>query len=316
MFRTFTIILFLIGPLIPSPASAKEELTLPTSYWALFGAIEGATEFLPISSTGHLLIAERLLNLSLIKQPSPALHAPATKEPKPYTLREALSHYFVVIQGGAILAVLVLYRRFFYRMWRGFLQKDRAGRALLHNLLLAFIPAATLGLIFNKWIHQYLFSMKVIAWGFIVGAGIMILAEKYRVKLSEKVITKDIESLPLSKSLLIGSMQCLALWPGMSRSMTTIVGGYLVGMPRQQAAIFSFLLGAVTLLAAAGYELFKEYHHLRFFNHTHLLLGVMVAFIVANITIRWFINYLGRHGLLLFAFYRIILGVLILFYFK
>lgn len=292
-------------------------------YWMVLGAIEGCTEFLPISSTGHLLIAEKLLDSSQAKfvkdEQDQEIVELANGKREKRTFKETLGHYFVIIQGGAFLAVFVLYWRFFYRMWKGLWGKDREGRILSRNIILAFIPAAVVGLAIGGWIHRHLFSMQIVAWGLIIGAVVMLIAERYKNKYAHKREMKKIkglQELSWGESLLIGGMQCLALWPGMSRSMTTIVGGYFVGLSRQQAAEFSFLLGAVTLMAAAGYELFKEYHYLCLaFNYKHLLVGIIVAFVTASVTIRWFISYLQRHGLGLFAVYRIIVGIAILLFF-
>jgi len=266
----------------------------------IYGIIEGVTEFLPISSTGHLIIASEVLE----KKSSSELK------------KEAINAYLIVIQGGAILAVALIYRSQVWSMVLGILGMNPSGKKLLINLFSAFLPAAFLGLLLDDLIESYLFGLLPVAIALFAGGLFMAWAEK-RKKAMEGSRTnsteKSLEDLTLRSSLLIGFLQCVAMWPGTSRSMMTIVGGYLVGLSRGQAAEFSFLLGLVTLTAAAAYKgLTKGETLLANLEYGPMFFGCLVAGVAAAFSVRWLVGYLARKGLGLFVWYRLVLGLLIL----
>ncbi|MBK9989664.1 MAG: undecaprenyl-diphosphate phosphatase [Verrucomicrobia bacterium] len=285
----------------------------------VLGVVEGITEYLPISSTGHLIIANKALGLTSEsplhgKDGEPLWYKkPSPKYPEgvPLTLKLAADTYVVVIQFGAIAAVALLYWKQVRTMLLGLVGRDAAGLRLLRNLLIAFIPAAGIGFLLSKWI-DLLFSVKVVLAAQVTGAILMILAEVWRKKQSTTRADRDPADLTAPESLGIGLLQCFALWPGMSRSMTTIVGGYLVGLNPRRSAEFSFLLGLVTLTAATIYKSAKSgTAMLTVFGWPNILLGCVVAAITAALSVKFLVNYLSRHGLVAFAIYRLILaGVL------
>lgn len=307
-------------PATVTPAAAPTPAAELSTHDALIlGIVEGVTEYLPISSTGHLIIANQVLGLTSdtplhgkngeslwYKKPSP-------KNPtgEPLTLKLAADTYVVVIQFGAIAAVALLYWRQVRTMLLGLVGRDAAGLRLVRNLLIAFVPAAILGLLLSKWIES-LFSVAAVLAAQVSGAILMFLAEGWRKKQSSARTDRDPSELSGPESFGIGLLQCFALWPGMSRSMTTIVGGYFVGLNPRRSAEFSFLLGLVTLTAATVYKSAKSgTAMLTVFGWPNILLGCVVAAITAALSVKFLVNYLSRHGLVAFAIYRVILaGVL------
>lgn len=270
----------------------------------ILGLVEGITEYLPVSSTGHLIITSSLLGLK----------DPASKG--------AIDAYEIVIQGGAILAVLGLYFPRFVQMFKGLLGKDPAGLKLLVNIAIAFVPAAMVGLVLKKDINAYLFAPGPVVLAFIAGGVYMITVEQWRRgRFSRPRFTSrehGIEDMTPVQALIIGCLQVLSLWPGTSRSMMTITGGYLTGLRPAAAAEFSFLLGVPTLLAATGYTMFKnvreasETHALNFYQQLGakpVLIGVVVSAIAAAVAVRWLVRFLNAHGLTGFGVYRIVLGI-------
>ena len=242
----------------------------------ILGVVEGLTEFLPISSTGHLILAADLLGAT----------------------DERWKVFNIVIQTGAMLAVLWEYRARFFRV----------DLALYRNLVVAFIPAAVLGLAFSKYIKAYLFHAEPVALAFIVG-GFVILAvdrgeRRYRV-----ASTRDMTWLDALK---VGIAQCFALIPGTSRSGATIIGGMLFGLSRPAATEFSFFLAVPTLVAAGGYDLLKNRALLSARDVPIFSVGMVVAFISAFVVIRWLIRYVATHDFRPFAWYRIAFGLLVL----
>jgi undecaprenyl-diphosphatase len=267
---------------------------------AILGLVEGLTEYLPISSTGHLIIVSALLGLDA---------PPETKR--------AVDTYNIIIQGGAILAVLGLYRVRVLSMLRGLVGADRRGLRLFVNLVVAFIPAMILGLLLESTIQRYLFSPipVLVALG-VGGVALLVLTPWQRKHFHEEDEEIDaphyvrLDELTWKQALIIGLMQCVAMWPGTSRSMMTIIGGMLIGLRPKHAAEFSFLLGLPTLGGAcvykAGRELFGEGEHMfDVLQPMPLVIGFVMATISAAIAIRWFVTYLSRHGVALFGWYRI-----------
>ncbi len=261
----------------------------------ILGLVEGITEYLPVSSTGHLLLAQRLLGI-----PSST----------------ASDAFAISIQGGAILAVLGLYRARVASMVRGLLGQDETGKRLALNLIAAFIPAAVLGLLLEKIIKKYLFAGE--AWGLwpVVAAwfvgGIAILAVSWwrRRKGDSPRAGLSLEQLTLRMAVIVGVAQCLAMWPGVSRSLITIVGGVLVGLSLPAAVELSFLLGVVTLSAATAKDAWDNgAEMLAAYGPVPLAIGFFAAWVSAVLAVRWMVGYLKRHGMEIFGWYRVLLAI-------
>lgn len=280
--------------------------------WQAFilGVIEGITEYLPISSTGHLLVAQHLMGIGT---------ATATE-------KAAADTFAICIQGGAILAVLGLYLKRVLQMVRGVLGQDREGLKLAMMLLAGFLPAAVIGLAFNDKIEEKLFGMwpVIIAW--VVG-GVMILATAWWRKRNPAAGNgRELLEMTWKMALIIGLLQCVAMWPGTSRSLMTIVGGLLVGLSIRAAVEYSFLLGVLTLTAAtakkavwkvegldASYDVW--FGGVKLLTDTYsplaLVIGLVAAAVSAAVAVKWLVSYLQSHGLSVFGWYRIALGVVI-----
>lgn len=261
----------------------------------VLGVVEGLTEYLPVSSTGHLLLTQRALGI----EESTAANA-----------------FAICIQAGAIAAVLTLYFQRMSQMARGVLGQDPAGRRLAINLVLAFLPAAFAGLLLEKPIKQYLFGGEewgmwpVVAAWFVGGIAILVVSYFRSRRRETSGGGLDLLQLTWTMALIIGSMQCIAMWPGVSRSLVTIVGGVLVGLSLSAAVEFSFLLGVATLGAATCYDGLKHgAEMLETYGWFTLMLGFAAAWISALLAVRWMVNYLNRHGMQVFGYYRIALAL-------
>ena len=256
----------------------------------ILGLVEGVTEYLPVSSTGHLILASKLIGL-------------ADDANKP-----ALDAFNIAIQGGAIAAVLGLYRERVRSMLRGLLGRDPAGLQLLVNLAVAFLPAALLGPLLGDLIERHLFQVGPVLFALAAGGAWMIWLDRRGAPRG----SLDLDRLYPRRALAIGLLQCVAMWPGTSRSMMTIIGGYLVRLPPTKAAEFSFLLGLVTLSAASIYKGYKVgLPLLEAFGWGMPVLGCIVAAISAAIAVKWMVNFLGKHGLAVFGYYRIVLAMIL-----
>ena len=278
---------------VPADAVASRELT--TAKAALLGLVEGLTEFLPVSSTGHLVVTERLIDVG---------RHPATKD--------AADTYTITIQAGAILAVLVLYWRRLEEMGRGLVGRDAPGRHLLGATLVAFVPAAVVGVALEKPIKDRLFGVWPVIVAWIIG-GVVILVFARRLQERSRLHGVPLESLTIRAALLIGVAQCFALWPGTSRSLVTILAALVVGLSLPAAVEFSFLLGLLTLGAATAYDGLKHGKEMiDTYGLFHPLVGFVVAFVAAVVAIRWMVTYIGRHGLELFGWYRLAIAALAL----
>ncbi len=286
----------------------------------VLGVVEGVTEYLPVSSTGHLIVATHLLGLDS-DQPlrgrdgQPLWYRPPTPQAPagvPLTLKLAADTYTIVIQFGAIAAVALLYWRQFRAMLRGLLGRDPDGARLLRNLVLAFVPAAVAGLALHGWIDRHLFSIGAVVAAQAAGAGLILWAERYRRRRAAQTPPPPAADLSPRQALHIGLLQCVALWPGTSRSMMTIVGGYLAGLDPRRAAEFSFLLGFLTLSAAT---VFKSWQSggamIQVFGWAHVVLGGLVATAAAALAVRFLVNWLSRHGMAVFAYYRLALAAVL-----
>lgn len=252
------------------------------SYFEAFiiAIIEGLTEFLPISSTGHMILASSLLKIN----------------------NQPFSETFeIVIQLGAILAVLFLYiKRFF------------VGINIYIKLFVAFLPTGIIGFLAYKTIKEYLFNPFTVSISLIIGGVILIILDKWSSE--KKSRYNEIEDITYTDALKIGLVQCLSMIPGVSRAAATIFGGVFSGFNRQQAAEFSFLLAIPTMFAASGYDLLKEKDNIHKDDITLLLFGGVIAFVVAVFAVKAFVGFLTKHGFKSFGYYRIALGVLFLIY--
>lgn len=282
----------------------------------LLGLVEGITEFLPISSTGHLILANHFLGLAQTETSIPDWSQENHDQMvNSSSMGKALDAYIIVIQFGAIIAVALLYHSKIRLIILGLFGKNQEGLFLARNLALAFFPAAATGLVFHSVINFYFFNIPSVILALFLGGILMLLVENWRKRRirpdqSERPNCEpELYQLTPRQSLLIGLFQCVALWPGTSRSMITIVGGYTVGLSPYRAAEFSFLLGLPTLSAAALYKILKVgpemYTEL---GWTPILFGMGVAALSAAIVVKWMISYLTKHGLALFAYYRIALA--------
>jgi undecaprenyl-diphosphatase len=264
-------------------------------WWQAFilGVVEGVTEYLPISSTGHLILTTWLMGFS--------------RDPAQW---QAAFTFNIVIQAGAIVAVLGLYRDRVQQMLRGLLGRDQNGKRLVGHLLLAFLPAAIAGLLLEHFIETYLNGPWPVTIGLLVGGGVMLWvgSDPERYGMQGHTVT----TISWQQALLIGCGQCLALWPGMSRSMVTIVTGLLLGMRITAAAEFSFLLGLITLGAATVYKAVQGgTAMLQQFALLPVLLGFATATVSAALAVSWLVGFLQRRGVTPFGWYRLLLAVLL-----
>lgn len=247
----------------------------------ILGLVEGITEYLPVSSTGHLLIAQRLLGIEE---------------------GEAANAYAIAIQAGAIVAVLGTYRHRVSGMVQGLMGRDAAGLGLALCLIAAFLPAAVLGLLFDDAIEQHLFGVKPVIAAWVVG-GIVILALTRWVAARREGL--ELGQLTWRAAVLIGFIQAIAMWPGTSRSLVTILGGLAVGLSLAAAVEFAFLLGVLTLTAASAYSIIKSGDGmLGSYGWPALLTGFLAAWVSAALAVKWMVAWLNRHGLALFAWWR------------
>jgi len=272
---------------------------------AVLGIVEGLTEYLPVSSTGHLLLAQRMMGLTgpLSEQADPDGRAAEAKD--------AADAYAICIQAGAIVAVLGLYFRRVRQVGRGLRGQDPAGVRLFQNLLAGFIPAAVIGLAFNEPIKDNLFGPwpVVFAW-FVGGAAILAVVRARRRNGHDPHRGQTLDELTWKLALIIGFAQCIAMWPGVSRSLVTIVGGILVGLSLTAAVEFSFLLGVITLGAATCYDALKHGPlMLEHYSPTTLAVGLLFAFLSAVIAVKWMVAYLQNHSMAVFGYYRIAIAV-------
>lgn len=251
----------------------------------ILGVVEGVTEFLPISSTGHLILAGDLLDFN----------------------NERGKLFEIVIQSGAILAVIWEYRVRIARVISG-LGRERLANRLILNLVIAFVPLAVLGLLFKKAIEAHLFKPVPVALAFIVGAFVILWAERRQ----HTIRVETVDDMTPLDALKLGLAQTLALIPGTSRSGATIIGGLLFGLSRKAATEFSFFLAIPTLIAATVYSLYKERALLSFDDIGMWAVGFSAAFVSAFLCVRWLLRFISSHDFTPFAWYRIVFGIVVL----
>ncbi len=251
------------------------------------GLVEGITEFLPVSSTGHLIIFNQWFSFS----------------------PEFSKVFDIFIQSGAIFAVVVFYFKEIFDI------------AIWKKLLVAFVPAAVIGFLIGNAIEEKLFNSFVVAVALIIGGIILILVEKYFDKNNDSLNFNSVEGdghicekIFYWQALVIGCFQCLAFIPGTSRAAATIIGGIASGLSRKTAAKFSFLLAIPTLVAASGYSLLKHIDSVDMNGTIYLFIGFAISFVTAYLVVKWFMNYLSKHKLNLFGWYRIALGIAVLIF--
>ena len=257
---------------------------------AIMGIVEGLTEFLPVSSTGHLILTQSLLGL------------PDS---------DVMKAFEVAIQPGAIIAIFIVYWQLISSTL-GTLTTNANSRRLLTNIIVGFLPAAVIGFAIHKTITKYLFNGPVVAGAFIVGAFIILWVES---RTDRKPRINHIDEMTTMDALKVGFCQCFGMIPGTSRSGSTIIGGLLVGLSRPVATEFSFFLAIPTLIGASVLEVFKVRHELADNWHEYLpmfAVGFVVSFLAAWVCVRWLLRYVSTHTFIPFAWYRIAFGIVVL----
>jgi undecaprenyl-diphosphatase len=256
---------------------------------AILGIIEGLTEFLPVSSTGHLILFGELLGFE----------GPEGKT------------FEIVIQLGAILAICWLYRAKLFTTARGLVRLNRPDISFASGIIMAFIPAMILGGLFGSYIKEHLFNPVNVSVALIIGGFIILLVECFR----PAVKFKSLDEMPVRLCVKIGMCQCLALIPGTSRSGVTIIGAMLMGVDRKAAAEFSFFLAIPTMFAATFFQIYSSWDSLSMDGLEIIAVGFVTAFISAMLVVRWALGLIETYGFAPFAYYRIILGAVMLFIF-
>lgn len=262
----------------------------------ILGLVEGLTEYLPVSSTGHLIITQYLLGL---------------KE------SDALNAYSVCIQSGAILAVLNLYFSRVGEMWRGVMGKNPTGLKLAINLLLGFLPAMVIGFFLAKPIKDFLFNAETVLITWALGGIAILIFVRYSMKTGKGRRHEgiELEEMSCKQALTVGFMQCIAMCPGTSRSLMTMLGGLMAGLSMAAAVEFSFLLGLITLSAATVYDFMKYGNNMvAEIGWGPMLAGTFMSWLSAIIAVKWMVTYLKKHGLSIFGWYRIAAALVMLIF--
>jgi undecaprenyl-diphosphatase len=255
----------------------------------IIGIVEGVTEYLPVSSTGHMILVGSMLGFE----------------------GEKASVFEVFIQLGAILSVIFLYREKFARILRPQKVSMFGGGLSMQHILAGIVPVMGIAYLLHKPIKTYLFSPYTVIVGLVLGAILMLVAEK----VAKRPVTTDVDKMTLKQAFLVGLFQVLALWPGFSRSGSTISGGLLLGMSRAAAAEFSFIIAVPLMAVACLYDLLKVWDKLNIADLQMFAIGFVVAFVVAYLSIVWFINFLNKSTLASFAYYRFVLAAASYYYF-
>ena len=256
---------------------------------AIMGIVEGLTEFLPISSTGHLILAGALLGLD----------------------DEKAKVFDIAIQTGAIVAVILVYWQRLREVVITLPTQERSRRFAV-NVAIAFLPAVLLGLLLGKAIKAHLFTPQVVASTFIIGGLLILWAERWHARTPDAVRVTSVDDMSALDALKVGLVQCLAMIPGTSRSGATIIGGMFLGLSRRTATDFSFYLAIPTLIGAGVYSLYKERALLSLADLPMFVVGLLFAFFSAWLCIRWLLRYVATHSFVPFAWYRIVFGAVVL----
>jgi undecaprenyl-diphosphatase len=274
------------------------------------GAVEGVTEYLPVSSTGHMIISDRLLDVP--DDPHVTVAGVTDRKGRPVNLERIADDYLVIIQLGAILAVCVAFFGRIRQLLVGLCRGERQALSLGSAILVAFLPAALLGFLFKDAIGAYLFSVEVVAAALVVGGLVILIAEHLLPKKAAES-ADEVAAIGWRSALTVGLCQCFALIPGTSRSLATILGGRLAGLSHAAATEFSFLVGLLTLSAASVYKMWSLGPALtQVYPAGPASVGLLVAAFTAFISVKWLVGYVSRNGLGVFAWYRIALGGAIL----
>jgi len=255
----------------------------------ILGIVEGLTEFLPISSTGHMILIGSLLGFEGVKA----------------------TVFDVFIQLGAILSVLLLYRRKFINMLDLRFPSALSSKLTIYHVIAGAIPVMAVAFFLHKLIKTYLFSNHTVIIGLVIGSLLMLAAERF----NQRPHTKDVDDLTLRQAFWVGLFQCFSLWPGFSRSGATIAGGLFFGLSRTAAAEFSFIIAVPIMLVAGTYDLYKNWALLTPSDFNMIAVGFIVSFIVAYFSIIWFIKFLNKSSLASFAYYRFIVAAVSYWYF-
>ena len=297
----FGVVLVAVSSAAPTAPADEQQKQLTTTQAVILGIVEGLTEYLPISSTGHLLVTKDLLGM----------HTSGADMARQAIETGAINAYLVCIQFGAILAILFVCAHRFKKILKGLFQGDADGRRLLANLILALLPAVVIGLMLEGPIKKYLFGTYpvIVAW-FVGGGVILFISFYFKTWHRDLHQGKEIEDIGPKMAIFIGVAQCLAMWPGVSRSLATILGGLFLGLSMKATVEFSFLLGAVTLIAASAYDVLKHGSDmLAVLEIRSMFLGLVFAFVAAVLSVKWMIHYLNKYGLEIFGYYRIVLAL-------
>lgn len=255
---------------------------------AFLGIVEGLTEFVPVSSTAHLLLSSYLIDFTRIKN----------------------NLFEIVIQLGAILAICVIYRKKFFDLLFHF--KKKSQQKFILNIILAFIPAAIIGATFHDLLKELFFNNFTIAIALIIGGIVMIIVDCRQ----EKSKVAEVENIKPLTAFYIGLFQCVAMIPGASRSGATIIGGLLLGLNRKIATEFSFFLAVPVIAAASIYDLYKSAAELSLENIEIISVGLLTSFISALLVVKWFLNFVSKNNFVPFGIYRIIVGIFVLLFFQ
>jgi undecaprenyl-diphosphatase len=295
---------------MPIGSAACRPLTMELWQAFILGVIEGITEYLPISSTGHLLVAQHLMGIGTASE----------------SAKVAADTFAICIQGGAILAVLGLYFKRVRQMIQGLLGQNAEGLRLVIAIIAGFLPAAVFGVLLDDWIESKLFRPWPITFALFAGGVAILGITWWNRKRGVRPAGKELTELTWKLALIIGLMQCVAMWPGTSRSLMTIFGGLVVGLSLKAAVEYSFLLGVVTLTAATAkkavwkvegldpvYDVWFGGMKLMWstYGALPLIVGVAAAAISAALAVKWLVTYLQSHGLAIFGWYRILLAIVL-----
>lgn len=291
-----------------SPAEVRADFTYGRA--VVTGVVEGVTEYLPVSSTGHMILSDGLI-CNVNKDPNVTVQGVVDLKGRAVSLDRVADDYLVIIQLGAILAVVVAFFGRLRGLLVGVVRGERAALQLALAILVAFLPAGVLGFLFKDAITAHLFSVEVVAVALVVGGIAILIAEKF---LPARAAEGDeVAALGWRSALTVGLCQCLALIPGTSRSLATILGGRVAGLSHAAATEFSFLVGLLTLSAASVYKAWSLGPALpQIYPAGPALVGLLIAAVTAFLSVRWLVGYVSRRGLGVFAWYRIALGGTIL----